>query len=338
MPSLPQTTSAIALTAAIPIIYPFIMPLFSSNKLPVDGRLVAITGGSQGMGLSVAKLLASKGASVAIIARNKEKLDRAVGEIRESALREGQRFIAVSADLTIANEARRALEEIRAWGGVPDIVWTCAGEAFPGLFKDQDVQLLEKQVQTNYLSVLWTAHAALNIMTQSPLPPQSPERHLIFTSSVMAFYPLAGYNAYTPSKAAIRSLADGLRQECHLYNIAVHACFPGTIYSPGFEIEQLTKPEITKILEGSDEGQSPDEVAKQCVKRLEKGHALAVSSFMGETLRAASWGASPRGNWVWDTIFAWIINVVWLFMGPVMDSEVVKYRKKNGDEAFYSAP
>jgi len=34
------------------------------------------------MGLSVAKLLASKGANVAIIARNKEKLDRAVGEIR----------------------------------------------------------------------------------------------------------------------------------------------------------------------------------------------------------------------------------------------------------------
>jgi len=175
-------------------------------------------------------------------------------------------------------------------------------------------------------------------MTQSPLPPQSPKRHLIFTSSVTAFYPLAGYNAYSPSKAAIRSLADGLRQECHLYNIAVHACFPGTIYSPGFETEQLTKPEITKILEGNDEGQSPDEVAKQCVKRLEKGHALAVSSFMGETLRAASWGASPRGNWVWDTIFAWIINVVWLFMGPVMDSEVVKYRKKKGDETFYSAP
>lgn len=167
-------------------------------------------------------------------------------------------------------------------------------------------------------------------MAANPPAKTAPKRHIIFTSSVMAFYPLAGYNAYTPAKAAIRNLADGLRQECHLYDIAVHACFPATIYSPGFENEQLTKPELTKILEGSDEGQTPDQVAVECVKRLEKGHSLAVTSFIGETLRAASWGASPRGNWVWDTIFAWIINVIWLFAGPMMDSTVIKYRKEKG--------
>lgn len=38
-----------------------------------------------------------------------------------------QKFMAVSADLTSSAECRRALGEIQAWGGVPDIVWTCAG-------------------------------------------------------------------------------------------------------------------------------------------------------------------------------------------------------------------
>lgn len=210
------------------------------------------------------------------------------------------------------------------------LILVVSGAAIPGFFKDMDPDVLERQVKTNYFSVIHTAHAALNLMTASPLPAGAPQRHIIFTSSVMAFYPLAGYNTYTPAKAAIRSLADGLRQECILYNIDVHCCFPGTIYSPGFEIEQQTKPELTKILEGSDEGQTPDKVAEVCVARLEKGQSLVVTSLLGEAMRAASWGGSPRGSWWWDTIMAWVCACVWLVVGRVMDGDVRKYVKKNG--------
>lgn len=282
------------------------------------------------MGLSVAKLLASKGANVAIIARDPTKLSTALTEISASALRPTQNFTSISADLTLSAECRRALSEIKTWGGCPDIVWTCAGAAIPGYFKDMDSDVLERQVQTNYFSVMHTAHAAINMMTESPLPTGAPQRHLVFTSTVMAFYTLAGYNAYSPAKAAIRTLADGLRQECLLYGIDVHCCFPATIYSPGFEVEQLTKPELTKVLEGSDEGQTPDVVAAVCVRKLEKGQSLVVTSLLGEAMRAGSWGGSPRGCWWWDTVVTWVCAVVWLVVGKMMDGDVRKYVKKHG--------
>ncbi|KAL7275416.1 3-dehydrosphinganine reductase [Rhizina undulata] len=309
----------------------FIMPFWRKNKMPVDGRLVVITGGSQGMGKAVAMLMASKGANVAIIARDRAKLASAIADIEANAIRpREQQFLAVSADLSDAVDARRALQEITNWGGPPDIVWTCAGAAVPGLFKDMDTAVLERQVRMNYFTVLHTAHAALNIMTSNPLPATSPKRHIIFTASVMSFHSLAGYNAYSPSKAAIRSLADGLRQECLLYNIAVHCCFPATIISPGFEEEQKVKPEITKILEGSDDGQTPDQVAKACMDRLEKGQFLVVTSALGYLMRAAAWGGSPRGNWLFDSLSSSVVGIVWFFVGGFMDGSVRKYLKQNG--------
>lgn len=54
----------------------------TGTKFPVNGRLVVITGGSQGMGLEVAKQLARKGASVAIVARSKDKLETALLQIK----------------------------------------------------------------------------------------------------------------------------------------------------------------------------------------------------------------------------------------------------------------
>ena len=61
------------------------MGLFrTGSRFPVKGRLVVITGGSQGMGLEVAKQLARKGANIAIVARNKDKLETALKQIEVS--------------------------------------------------------------------------------------------------------------------------------------------------------------------------------------------------------------------------------------------------------------
>lgn len=46
----------------------------------------------------------------------------------------------------------------------------------------------------------------------------------------------------------------------------MHLFLPATIYSPGFENEQRLKPDVTKKIEGPDEGMSPDGVAKEMLK------------------------------------------------------------------------
>lgn len=75
--SYPIIGSFLALSTSLAI-----MPLFRSNQMPIAGRVVIVTGASQGMGKSVAILLAQKGAHVAIVARNRQKLDDALVEVK----------------------------------------------------------------------------------------------------------------------------------------------------------------------------------------------------------------------------------------------------------------
>ena len=82
----------------------------------------------------------------------------------------------------------------------------------------------------------------------------------------------------------------------------MHACFPATIYTPGFEEEQKTKPELTKILEGADEGQTPEQVAEICLRKLEKGQTLVTTTLMGSAIKGSGkyltvWRLQKDGSW-----------------------------------------
>ncbi|KAL8964461.1 MAG: hypothetical protein Q9197_006917, partial [Variospora fuerteventurae] len=212
------------------------MGLFSTKNLfPVDGRTVIVTGASQGMGRSVARLLAQKGASVILVARNIQRLEEALEHASAGAIHKSQRFHFISADLTSPAEATRVLTESSTWNNnsPPDIVWCCAGTAHPTLFIETPVSEFQSQFESNYLTSAYTAHAALQLWLKpsssdlqdapesdstSPSSAALPlSRHLIFTSSVVAFYPLAGYSPYSPTKSSLRSLIDTLSQELLLY-------------------------------------------------------------------------------------------------------------------------
>lgn len=163
------------------------------------------------------------------------------------------------------------------------------------------------------------------------------ERHLVFTSSVIAFYPVVGYAPYAPSKAAIKSLSDSLVQECLLYGdeVKVHTVFPGTISSPGLETENKTKPEITHILEESDPVQTPDVVARKAIEGLERGEYLVTVSWLGALMRGCAWGGSKRGNWVIDTVVTWVAALVWFFVGMDLDGKVRSYGRKHGHPSTF---
>ena len=60
---------------------------------------------------------------------------------------------------------------------------------------------------------------------------------IVFISSVLGLMSFAGWSTYSPTKYAVRGLADTLRNELQRYSINVHIFFPGTIFTPGFEVE-----------------------------------------------------------------------------------------------------
>ena len=257
--------------------------------------------------------------------------------VQAAAIRpSSQRFHYISADLTNPSESTRIISEATAWnnGQTPEILFCCAGAAQPGLFVDLPNSTIKEQIEGNYYSAAYMVHAFLQPWLQNPTAPKTKEpKHIVFTSSIAAFIPMVGYSPYSPSKFAIRALSDSLSQELLLYqaicDMRVHTVFPGTIYSPGLETENLTKPAITKKLEESDGGQTPEEVAASSIKGLERGEELITSGAIGLALKAGMLGSSKRNGWgIVDTVMGWIVLIVLVIVRRDMDGTVRKWGKE----------
>lgn len=290
------------------------------KKQSYKGQHVIITGGSQGMGKAVALQFIERGADVTILARTQATLDAAQKEL-ESVATSMQSVKALSVDCTDAEAVVQAIAKV----GTPDVLFCCAGTAHPGLFTEMSTADLARPMTGNYLSSLYTAHAGLKAMLAHP---STKPRKIVFTSSIASFLNAAGYSSYTPTKVAIRALADTLRLEVNLYDspITIHCVFPGTILSPGFENEQKLKPEITKILEEGDQVQTPDEVARHALQSLDRGEEVICTSLVGRLLYVNMKGASPKINFL-DMPLLWIASLVLPFVFYDWKQKVTKYQR-----------
>ncbi|PNP54295.1 hypothetical protein THARTR1_05502 [Trichoderma harzianum] len=311
------------------------MGLFGGNQMPVEGKTVLITGASEGMGLSVAKMLSFKGANVVLVSRGVDKLKDALEIVKATAKdKNKQRFHYIAADVSTPSYAVPLLEEVKQWndGKAPDIVWCIAGTSTPDLFIDMDMSSMRHQMDVNFYGTAEMSHAILREWLAPEAPVEKEAKHLIMTASVLALYTIPGYAPYSPSKWAMRGLADTISQEVMMYpqNVKVHVVFPGTILSPGYSREILTTPEITKILESSDPQQTPDEVAEVAIKGLENGDYFVTVAWLGALMKWGILGGSFRNNWVVDIVMSWLVSLIWIFVQPDLHGKIRKYGKTHG--------
>ncbi|KAI0185634.1 hypothetical protein EV127DRAFT_440961 [Xylaria flabelliformis] len=335
----------------------------STNRFPVDGRTVLITGGSKGLGLNAARQLAEKGANVIIVARDIGNLAKGIAFISKGARRpEAQRFHYISADVSVASDCARVIAEATEWGhgSPPDIVWCCSGSAHPTLFISTPLEQFQTMMDSNYFSSVYMAHSILNRWlgpvvgdAQSSGQPREshpsrakdtqslPARHLIFTGSFVSFYSFAGFTPYSPSKAAVRALSDSLSQEMNLYaaahpdlpRIRVHTVFPATMPTQSLEDENAVKTDLTKSLEEGDQILQPDECAHRAIAGLESGDEMIPTSTIIRLVMTSVMGGSVRdGFWkgLVNTILGWITSVVMIFIRWDMDTKVKRWGKKYG--------
>jgi 3-dehydrosphinganine reductase len=195
-----------------------------------------------------------------------------------------------------------------------------------------EMDSMRHQMDVNFYGTAEMSHAILRSWLAPSAPVTAEPKHLIMTTSVVAFYTIPGYAPYAPSKWALRGLADTLSQEVMMYpqNVKVHLVFPGTILSPGFEHENLSKPEITKILEESDPKETPDQVASAAIKALENGDYFVTVNWLGNLMRLGMLGGSFRNNWIVDTLGAWLVSIVWIFVQFDMHGKIRSHGKKFG--------
>merc|ERR1711939_116074 len=353
-PITPAILTSIAIAAVSFIAFRM---LFSrKDQFPIDGLTAVVTGGSQGLGLAIAQELSSRGANVVIVAQDKGKLSRAVGTIQARAARPQQKFLDLSFDLRSPESAPAILEQVTQWnnGQAPDLVFCCAGNCQPAFFADASIDTLRGQMDTIYWSSAYMAHAALNLWKkpstpESKKPTSYPTRHIVFTCSALAFLPVAGYSPYSPAKAAMKAMADGLNHEVAVYNgarqgsgpapdadIAIHILFPCGIVSPGFENENKIKPELTLMLEKDDKPQQPEEIAKIALSRLSAGDFMISTLFLGHLLRGVGMAGSVRKNFM-DVFWNWLGSLIIIFAAPDLLSKCRNWGKQKGMYATRAA-
>ncbi len=237
-----------------------------------------ITGGSSGIGLELAKGLASRGHSLALFARDPAKLQDAIREIRAA-------YPDIVATAHSADVADRAALEIAVKAaiqahGAPEWAIANAGIAIPGGFVDQPIEAFELQMMVNYMGALYFAKTVAEPMAERG------GGRMVFVASGAALFGIYGYSAYAPTKFAMRGLAEVLRVELKPENISVTLAYPPDTDTPQLLKEAESKPQATKeITAGGGVWQAKD-VARVILRRARRGRFAATPGFQMRALLA----------------------------------------------------
>lgn len=239
-----------------------------------NSKTAFIPGGSSGIGLSVAKLLAAEGANVVIFARNAKRLEEAAALVKKNAKggsRVGFMTLDVSDDAAVKETMAKAVSDF----GIPDLLINCAGRAYPRNFEDITFTQFNETMQINMYGIWNTCHALIPVM----------KKHggvIVNTSSMCGFIGVFGYTDYCASKYAIVGFSEALKSELKQYNIDVHVLCPPDTDTPGFAEENKTKPEETKAISASAKLMSPDDVAVVLLHDIRAGKFMIIPNMDGK--------------------------------------------------------
>jgi len=170
----------------------------------IEGKVVLITGASSGLGEETARHLASRGATVALAARRKDRLDDLVREIT----RTGGQATAYKLDVTDKQQVRTVVDQIVAEFGRLDVVINNAGLMPIRPMAEANTDEWDAMIDINVKGVLHGIAAALPVFLRQQ------SGHFINLGSVAGLKVFApGGTVYSGTKFAVRAISDGLRQE-----------------------------------------------------------------------------------------------------------------------------
>ena len=234
-----------------------------------SGKIAYITGGSSGIGLACAELLAARGADVVIFARGQQQLDSALRQIERSRVSQKQRFMAVSLDISMREQAENLLSKTVADFGGPDILINSAGVSHPRKFEDIPYARFDEIMRIN-LNGTWN--------TVSILLPHMKERggSIINVSSVAGYIGVFGMTAYSASKFAVVGFSEALRSELKRFNINVSVLCPPDVDTPMLERAGKIKPMETRAISSTASVMKPPDVAGAVINGMGSGQFLIL--------------------------------------------------------------
>ena len=203
--------------------------------MDVRDRVAIVTGASSGIGLATARLLSTKGARVALVARSQEKRRALAAELPGS--------LAITCDVTRKDEIRAMVRQVEAHFGRIDILVNNAGQGYDASIEDTDIGQLQR------LFDLYLAGPIVAMKEVIPVMRRLGGGAIVNVSSGTALMHLPGMGTYSAVKAALAHVSLTAREELKDDRITVTVVYPYVT---------LTDFERNTIKAGTDEDEQPE--------------------------------------------------------------------------------
>lgn len=200
-------TESAGATAAVPV------------ERELAGQVAFVTGGGSGIGLAIARLLAGRGATVAIFGRNRERAEAAAAELRGA----GRAAACYPADVASTESVERAFEAALAAHGRVDVLVNNAGLTRDGVFMRMSDAQWDEVLSTNLAGAFRCCRAVARPMMKARYG------RIVNLSSVVGLMGNAGQANYAASKAGLLGLTRSLAREFASRHVTVNAVCPGFI-------------------------------------------------------------------------------------------------------------
>jgi short-subunit dehydrogenase len=237
--------------------------------MKIDGKVVLITGASQGIGAACAAEFARAGARLSLAARSEDGLRAA-----------GADALITAADLTTEDGRRRAVERTMERYGAIDILINNAGIGMYRPSWDSPMDEVRRMMELNFFTVLG--------MTQLVVPHMRARRTgmVVNVGSIAGKMTLPWLTIYSASKYALGSLTEGLRMELKRDGIRAMLVCPGYVLT-GFQQNVIAGQAPPKVLEGRRFAISAPDCARDIRRGVERDARTVVTPRSGWFLVAA---------------------------------------------------
>jgi NADP-dependent 3-hydroxy acid dehydrogenase YdfG len=203
----------------------------------LTSTVAIVTGASSGIGEATARRLAGHGASVALVARRRDRLEALAAEIEEA----GGTALVVEADITDRTQAEAAVQHVVDRFGHLDILVNNAGVMLLGPVVGAEVEEWERMIAVNVQGLLYTTRAAMPHLLAAAEGATRRVADIVNISSIAGRVAWGGYGVYNLTKFGVNGFTESLRQEVTQRHVRVGVLEPGGVAT---ELASHNSPEI----------------------------------------------------------------------------------------------